>query len=98
LVESALGAHLVNAAAAGECEVFYWLDRNLEVDFIIRHGQVMAAIEVKSGRASAARSGLDTFAEAFKPHRKLLVGAEGIAIDSFLSRPVDVWAKRVTRT
>lgn len=97
LVESAVGAHLVNAAAAGECEVLYWRDRNFEVDFLIRHGQVVTAIEVKSGRASAARSGLNMFAEAFKPHRKLLVGADGIAIESFLSRPVDVWAKRVTR-
>ena len=84
-----MGAHLVNAAAAGECEVLYWRDRNFEVDFL-RHGQVVTAIEVKSGRASAARSGLDRFGEAFKPHRKLLVGADGIAIESFLSRPVDV--------
>ena len=37
--------------AAGECEVLYWRDRNFEVDFIIRQGQVVAAIEVKSGRA-----------------------------------------------
>jgi predicted AAA+ superfamily ATPase len=98
LVESAVGAHLVNAAAAGECEVLYWRDRNFEVDFIVRHGQVVTAIEVKSGRAYAARSGLDMFGEAFKPQRKLLVGADGIAMESFLSRPVDVWAKRVTRT
>jgi len=28
LVESAVGAHLTNAAAGGLCEVFYWRDRN----------------------------------------------------------------------
>lgn len=27
LVESAVGAHLANAAACGECELFYWRDR-----------------------------------------------------------------------
>lgn len=31
-VESAIGAHLANAAAAGMCEVFYLQDRNREVD------------------------------------------------------------------
>jgi hypothetical protein len=32
LVESAVGAHLVNAAAGGACELFYWRDRGVEVD------------------------------------------------------------------
>src|SRR5207249_4142916 len=30
LVESAAGAHLANAAAAGTCDLFYWRDRNKE--------------------------------------------------------------------
>jgi predicted AAA+ superfamily ATPase len=94
LVESAVGAHLVNAAAAGECDVFYWRERNVEVDFVIRGGRTLTALEVKSGRASAARSGLQVFTELFKPQRKLLVGADGIALESFLSRPAEFWTKR----
>jgi hypothetical protein len=66
LVESAVGAHLANAVAAGECEVFYWRERNVEVDFVTRHGHALAALEVKSGRASAARSGLQVSSEPFK--------------------------------
>lgn len=95
LVEAAVGAYLVNAAAAGDCEVFYWRERGAEVDFIIRCGSMLTALEVKSGRSSAARSGLDAFGDLFKPQRKLLVGADGIALEAFLSRPVEVWAKRV---
>ena len=98
LVESAVGAHLVNAAAAGECEVFYWRGRNVEVDFIIRGGRVLTALEVKSGRASAARSGLQVFSDEFNPQRKLLVGADGIALESFLSRPAEFWTKRASGT
>ena len=37
LVESAVGACLVNAAAAGDCEVFYCRERGVEVDFVVRH-------------------------------------------------------------
>lgn len=36
LIESPVGAHLANAAAAGECELFYWRDRGQEVDFVVR--------------------------------------------------------------
>jgi uncharacterized protein len=94
LVESAVGAHLANAAATGTCEVFYWRDRNQEVDFILRAGRSVTAIEVKSARARDAHSGLNAFSEAFKPQRKLLVGGDGIALEDFLSRPVEFWIKR----
>ncbi|EQD49877.1 ATPase, partial [mine drainage metagenome] len=49
LTESAVGAHLVNAAAEGSCELFYWREDNQEVDFIVRAGRKITAMEVKSG-------------------------------------------------
>ncbi|HEV3214384.1 MAG TPA: ATP-binding protein [Vicinamibacterales bacterium] len=91
LVESAVGAHLANAAACGECELFYWRERSQEVDFVVRVGRTVIAIEVKSGRAPDAFPGLGAFAEAFKPKRTLLVGADGIPLEEFLTRPVQHW-------
>jgi predicted AAA+ superfamily ATPase len=91
LVESAVGAHLANAAAGGECELFYWRERSQEVDFVVRVGRAVIAIEVKSGRAPDAFPGLGAFAEAFKPKRTLLVGGDGISLDEFLTRPVQHW-------
>lgn len=91
LVESAVGAHLANAAATGTCELFYWRERNREVDFVVRSGRRLTAIEVKSGRASDTLPGMEAFAATFKPHRKLLVGGDGIPVDAFLTRPVSHW-------
>ena len=91
LVESAVGAHLANAAARGVCELFYWRERDREVDFVVRTGKRLIAIEVKSGRRHDALPGMEAFAEAFRPARRLLVGADGIAIESFLSHPVEHW-------
>lgn len=54
LIESAVGAHLANAAALGSCELFDWRERNFEVDFVLRAGKSVVAIEVKSGRAPEA--------------------------------------------
>ena len=93
VVESAVGAHLANAAAADVCELFYWRDRNREVDFVVRVGRTVTAIEVKSGRAREALPGMEAFATAFKPTRRLLVGGDGIALEGFLSRPVEYWVK-----
>lgn len=93
LVESAVGAHLANAAAAGVCELFYWRDNNREVDFVVKTGRAVTAIEVKSGRAPEAQAGLAAFAEAFKPRRTLLVGGDGIPVDQFLLQPVEHWVK-----
>lgn len=91
VVESAVGAHLANAAASGECELFYWRERNHEVDFVVRAGRAVTAIEVKSGRGRDTHPGLAAFAAAFKPTRKLLVGRDGIAVQEFLLKPVAHW-------
>ncbi|MGE3864831.1 MAG: ATP-binding protein [Burkholderiaceae bacterium] len=91
LVESAVGAHLANAATAGECELYYWRERNEEVDFVVKAGRRLTAIEVKSGRAPLAHAGTAAFAQAFKVHRTLLVGGDGVGVEDFLSRPVSHW-------
>ena len=91
LLESAVGAHLANAAMRGECALHYWRERNREVDFAVRAGRRLTAIEVKSGRAPQAHPGTAAFVQAFKPKRTLLVGGDGIALDDFLMQPVAHW-------
>jgi len=91
LVETAVGAHLASAAASGACDVHYWRERNREVDFVARAGQQLVAIEVKSGRRRDALPGIGAFVAQFEPQRTLLVGADGIAVDEFLSRPALHW-------
>ena len=91
LAESAVGAHLANAAAARECELFYWRERSREVDFVVKAGSRITAIEVKTGRRVESLPGMDAFSAEFRPHRKLLVGTGGIPLETFLSEPVKHW-------
>jgi uncharacterized protein len=91
LVESAVGAHLANAAASGSCELFYWREQSREVDFVVRAGRIVVAIEVKSGRAPDTFPGLAAFSQAFKPKRILRVGEDGVSLEEFLTRPVEHW-------
>ncbi len=91
LVESAVGAHLANAAAGGLCSVSYWRERDREVDFIVKAGRSIVAIEVKSGRAPLVHSGLAAFNATFKPQRTLLVGGDGVTLADFMTQPVSHW-------
>ena len=93
LVESAAGAHLANAAMTGACALYYWRERNHEVDFIVQAGRTLTAIEVKSGRAPLAHAGTAAFTQAFKPQRCLLVGGDGITLEDFLTHPIAHWVR-----
>lgn len=77
----------------GDCNLYYWRDRNHEVDFVVRWGRKTIAIEVKSGRSATVLRGMEGFASQHKTTRKLLVGGDGIPVEDFLMQPVSHWTK-----
>ena len=89
MVESAVGAHLLNTASP-RTEVRYWRDGDAEVDFVLHRGPRTVAIEVKSGRQRARRSGLAEFERRFSPHVSFVAG-EDVTLGEFLSQPADHW-------
>ena len=93
LVESAVGAHLANAAMTGKIALYYWRERNREVDFVVRTGGNLIVIEVKSGPSQRTLPGMTAFDQAFGPARKLLVGGDGVPVEAFLSMPVRAWVE-----
>lgn len=82
-VESAIGTHLLSQAADLEYEVFYWRERDNEVDFVIKSEHKCIAIEVKSGRRGTNK-GLPLFDKTFHPDLSFVVGTEGIGLEDFL--------------
>ena len=90
LVESAVGAHLVNSSS-NNVQIFYWRDRGKEVDFIIQSNREIIAVEVKSGKKETHLRGMKSFAQLFQPKKAILVGSQGIAIEEFLSHPTNYW-------
>ena len=77
IVESAIGAHFVNAAQVSEFNLFYWRHRNEEVDFVLEKRGKVVAIEVKTG-AESVTSGMKAFKEQFNPDKIFLVGKKGM--------------------
>lgn len=91
LVESSVGAHLVNSSVGTSVNVLYWREGAKEVDFILQKGKSVIAIEVKSGRKRENPSGLKAFSAIARPHRTILVGEGGIPLERFLRASVDEW-------
>ncbi|MCX6251306.1 MAG: AAA family ATPase [Bacteroidetes bacterium] len=91
LVESAVGAHLVNHILTDNITLNYWRDRNDEVDFVIQKNGKTIGLEVSSGEAHK-RIGMEAFQKRFHPYRILLIGKTGIPLHNFLlTNPGDLF-------
>lgn len=66
--ELAVGAELMQLPG----ELFYWREKNAEVDFVYRYQGKLYAIEVKSGRKKSAK-GLEAFVQQFPEARPVIL-------------------------
>lgn len=86
LVESAIGAHLLNHQYSGAYKLYYWREGNEEVDFILERGTTCVALEVKSGKSKhTPATGLKHFREAWNPLKALVIGPDSLSWQDFLS-------------
>lgn len=83
IVETAVGAHLVNSGAA---EVYYWRERSREIDYAVRAARTVFAVEVASGKRKEGLPGMEAFVKSFQRARPFLVGAQGMPLGDFLLR------------
>ncbi len=91
LVESAVGAHLLNNSLNSNIHTSYWREGNYEVDFILQAGKIIIPIEVKSTYYKEKHPGTEAFIQHYKVKRTLLVGGQGLPIEKFLSTATDQW-------
>ena len=83
VIESAIGAHLINYSLTEGFMVYYWRERNMEVDFVLEKKGKIIGLEVKSG-ATQSSLGMSAFQKAFNPDRILLIGNAGLPWQEFL--------------
>ena len=78
--ELAVGAQLVQQPG----QVFYWRERNDEVDFVYQYRDALFAIEVKSGRKKSPR-GLEAFCAKNPEALRVIITLDNFA--QFSSNP-----------
>jgi predicted AAA+ superfamily ATPase len=91
IVESSMGAHLINHSVSQNISVCYWRERNAEVDFILERRGTIIAIEVKSND-SENKKGLELFKKKYNPHKVYLISKRGLPWQEFLRiNPVELF-------
>ena len=83
IVESAIGAHLLNHSQNKSFTVNYWREGNDEVDFVVERNHQLMAIEVKSSIASSTK-GMAAFHKKYQPTKMVLIDNSGLTWQDFL--------------
>lgn len=96
LVENVIGAQLYFIANNLGGELFYWRERNNEVDYVLKLGNRITVIEVKSGDRQKYPSALGLFKKRYKDSRLLIISSstnrevdsvQNINLEEFLTSP-----------
>lgn len=91
LVESAVGAYLINRSRAEGFTVNWWREGDDEVDFVIAIEDAVTAIEVQSGRPKSTK-GMQRFVLENPGARELVIGSFDCPLESFLLGEVELLA------
>lgn len=84
LFESAIGARLIPDCHKNGIQLHYWNAGNKEVDYILKKGDKLAAIEVKSVSADSV-SGIKEFKTKHTHAKPYLIGGQGMSQELFFS-------------
>lgn len=87
LVENCIGAHLYNQGLGHGFELFYWREGDEEIDFVIKKGDALTALEVKSNELSKKR-GKSAFCKKYPQAKAFQVGGvySDISVEDFLKK------------
>jgi len=83
LVESAVGACLLARGKEEGFSVYWWREREKEVDLVIESGSSLTAIEVKSGKIKHTGGSME-FKKIYPHALSLIVGSETCGLEDFL--------------
>ncbi|MCB0746462.1 MAG: ATP-binding protein [Ignavibacteriae bacterium] len=91
IVESAIGAHLINYSLTEEFNVYYWRHKGNEVDFVLERNGKIIGLEIKSGLQQYSK-GLENFNKDFSAEKVMLIGKSGFPWEDFLDiNPVELF-------
>jgi len=101
-IENLVGARLYMLMSDLGGEVFYWQERQNEIDYVIRRGTNIIAIEVKSGIPDKKPSAFTIFDRKYRPTGKVVISPmetdeidsiKNIKIEDFFKQPEKILGK-----
>ena len=89
MVESSVGAYLINQVNEyPDIKLYYWREKNAEMDFVVKYGKKILGIEVKSNTDKISSTNRIEFTSRFPGARLVLVGNQGISFEEFMLTPL----------
>jgi len=89
MIESSVGAYLINQANEyHDIKLYYWRERNAEMDFVVKYGKKIFGIEVKSNTEKINAKSRGLFSTCFPGSHLILVGDSGISFEEFMLTPL----------
>jgi predicted AAA+ superfamily ATPase len=82
IVENAVGAHILNNLLDVTSDLYYWRQRDDEVDFVLSSPNSLWGIEVKSSRMKNPK-GLGVFMRRYPRAKPFIVGGNGMPLEDF---------------
>jgi predicted AAA+ superfamily ATPase len=79
--ENSIGINLYNSAKIVSGEIFYWRERNYEVDYVVKAHGIISAIEVKSGNSDVDVKGLKAFKRKYPEAVLIVISKKEVKID-----------------
>lgn len=90
-VESAIGSHLIKQKRSHKINLFYWREKDLEVDYIIEHNNKIISIEVKSS-VNKSSKGVYEFKKRYEPHKTIIIEKDSLQWSDFIKlEPIDLF-------
>jgi uncharacterized protein len=84
LVESCVGSYLLNRSKLEEYKLFYWRENSFEVDFVLKKGDKIVALEIKSANRQKTE-GMKKFMQIYGDAKSYIVGGQGLSWQEFLT-------------
>lgn len=91
MATAAVGAHFINSIIDTGIGIYYWREGVHEVDFVLQKGKEIIAVEVKSGQRRRSVAGITEFCKQYPEAKPLLIGGEGMALDTFFQSDITAW-------
>jgi len=89
LIENAVGAYILNQKSIS-LNLYYWRERNHEIDYVVEKGKKRLLIEVKSGRRRYPAA-FKEFQKKYGPCKTITVGPGWIDWETFFTSSIDDW-------
>jgi predicted AAA+ superfamily ATPase len=91
-VEQAIGSYLLNQARLYGVNIYYWREGNNEVDFILKKGDKIISIEVKTSKVNFHK-GLENFQQKHNTYKNILISNDSLSWSEFLTLDINLLFK-----